>query len=126
MIGIECGVGSLVLQVFGQRAVEIHLLPERGVVSIGRTTDNDVAIDDPSISRQHARLHVAAELEIEDLGSKNGCTLRRVRQGGSDASASAVEARVGKRERARFSPGDMELRGSVVLAVRPRDRKSGG
>ncbi len=120
MIGIECGVGSLVLQVFGQRAVEIHLLPERGVVSIGRTTDNDVAIDDPSISRQHARLHVAAELEIEDLGSKNGCTLRRVRRDGSDASASAVEARVGKRERARFSPGDMVLLGSVVLAVRPR------
>ncbi|MCC6998790.1 MAG: sigma 54-interacting transcriptional regulator [Deltaproteobacteria bacterium] len=113
-------MGSLVLQVFGQRAVEVHLLPERGVVSIGRTTDHDVAIDDPSISRQHARLHVAAELEIEDLGSKNGCTVRRVRQGGSDASASAVEARVGKRERARFSPGDMVLLGSVVLAVRPR------
>ena len=115
-------MASLVLQVFGQRAVEIHLLPERGVVTIGRTADNDVAIDDPSISRQHARLHVGAELEIEDLGSKNGCTVRRVRQGGSDASASAsaVEARVGKRERARFSPGDMVLLGSVVLAVRPR------
>lgn len=40
---------------------------------IGRTTDADIVIQDPSISRRHARLHVGAgRVTIEDLGSLNG------------------------------------------------------
>jgi DNA-binding winged helix-turn-helix (wHTH) protein len=40
---------------------------------IGRRPDCAIMIDAPSISRVHAKLHVAAaSLRLEDLGSKNG------------------------------------------------------
>jgi ABC transport system ATP-binding/permease protein len=43
-------------------------------IAVGRAVDNDVVLDDPSLSRKHARLYrrSAAELEIEDLNSSNG------------------------------------------------------
>lgn len=44
-----------------------------GVHLIGRRADCPVRIDHPSVSRVHARLHVAgAATTIEDLNSKNG------------------------------------------------------
>jgi len=44
-----------------------------GNVMVGRTTENDVAIDDSSMSRQHAALELAGEaLLVRDLGSRNG------------------------------------------------------
>jgi DNA-binding winged helix-turn-helix (wHTH) protein len=48
------------------------LLPE-GSHLVGRRNDCAVAIDDPSVSRVHARLEVTPDLlRIEDLRSKNG------------------------------------------------------
>lgn len=43
-------------------------------IAVGRAVDNDVVLDDPSLSRKHARLYRRGpgELEIEDLGSSNG------------------------------------------------------
>jgi pSer/pThr/pTyr-binding forkhead associated (FHA) protein len=43
-------------------------------IAVGRAVDNDVVLDDPSLSRKHARIYRrgAGELEIEDLGSSNG------------------------------------------------------
>ena len=49
-----------------------HNLAKSGQVSIGRTDDNDIAINHPSISRYHARLHLEKDIRIEDLGSTNG------------------------------------------------------
>ena len=42
--------------------------------AVGRAVDNDVVLDDPSLSRKHAKIfrRGASELEIEDLGSSNG------------------------------------------------------
>jgi pSer/pThr/pTyr-binding forkhead associated (FHA) protein len=41
---------------------------------IGRTPDQDIILDDPAISRNHARLFwKGGELYLEDLGSKHGC-----------------------------------------------------
>jgi DNA-binding NtrC family response regulator len=45
------------------------------VLVIGRARDADVRIDDLSISRAHARLHVGVPLRIEDLSSANGTRL---------------------------------------------------
>jgi pSer/pThr/pTyr-binding forkhead associated (FHA) protein len=40
---------------------------------VGRSSDNDLVIHDPSVSSHHAVLHVQdGVVEIEDLGSKNG------------------------------------------------------
>ena len=58
-------------------------LPPTGTVTLGRSPDVDVRLDDPSVSRLHARLRVSGSgVSIEDLGSANGTrvgsrTLRR-------------------------------------------------
>jgi two-component system response regulator AtoC len=49
-------------------------LPRRGQIVIGRAGDCDLSIEDPSISRRHAILHLRS-LELEDVGSKNGSRL---------------------------------------------------
>lgn len=47
---------------------------DRPVISIGRTTDNDVCIPSKLISRRHARLLVSSNgVVVEDAGSTNGC-----------------------------------------------------
>jgi two-component system, NtrC family, response regulator AtoC len=62
-----------VLLVIGEGTVATHPLPDSGRVSIGRAPTNDVMIDDPSISRKHAVLHLGPSgVRIEDLGSANG------------------------------------------------------
>ncbi len=71
---------GLSLLIIGPETVTSIPLPPTGVVTIGRAEDADVRLDDPLISRLHARLHVAAgpRLEIEDLGSINQTKVREV------------------------------------------------
>lgn len=68
---------------FGQAGVredtgvwlEINGVPHplnRQVVTIGRGTDTDLRIDDPSVSRRHAEIRLGANPVIVDLGSTNG------------------------------------------------------
>jgi hypothetical protein len=46
---------------------------DRPEVSLGRLADNDVVIEDPGASRQHARIHRTDDgFAIADLGSTNG------------------------------------------------------
>jgi two-component system response regulator AtoC len=47
-------------------------LPESGSITFGRSHSADVRIDDASVSRLHATLHVGQAFSIEDLGSSNG------------------------------------------------------
>ncbi len=55
-------------------------IPATGL-TIGRTTDNQIVVNDPLASRQHARLVASAEgLTIEDLGSANGTFVNGHRQ----------------------------------------------
>ncbi|TDP73884.1 ABC transporter ATP-binding protein/permease [Bradymonas sediminis] len=50
-----------------------YLPMEQAIITIGRDVDNDVLLDDPQVSRRHARLvREADELYLEDLGSANG------------------------------------------------------
>ncbi|MFI6216358.1 FHA domain-containing protein [Nocardia brasiliensis] len=52
-----------------------------GGLSIGRTTDNQIVVNDPLASRKHARLVATAEgLTLEDLGSANGTFVNGHRQ----------------------------------------------
>ncbi|WP_280497053.1 ATP-binding cassette domain-containing protein [Nocardia asiatica] len=55
-------------------------IPQTGL-GIGRTTDNQIVVNDPLASRKHARLVASAEgLVIEDLGSANGTFVNGHRQ----------------------------------------------
>ena len=58
--------------------VSTYPLPTSGVVSLGRARESDIQIIDPSVSRQHARVHVHAGLPVmvEDAGSANGTRVR--------------------------------------------------
>ncbi len=68
--------GRLCLVVIGEGLDATYPLPDRGKVSIGRAPESDICIDHPSVSRQHALLHVDDPLRIEDLGSANGTRIR--------------------------------------------------
>ena len=49
---------------------------ERSTLTIGRSADCDIVLDDRQVSRMHARIQwVKDHYEIEDLGSKNGTHL---------------------------------------------------
>ncbi|MBK9261711.1 MAG: sigma 54-interacting transcriptional regulator [Polyangiaceae bacterium] len=55
----------------------VYALPASGKLIIGRAEDVDIRIDDASVSRRHAALHLDAAMRIEDLGSSNGTDVRR-------------------------------------------------
>ena len=72
-------------------------LPTNGRLVFGRALDCDLCIDDESVSRHHAALHVGNEIALEDLGS-----LERHAGGGSDArSGHATCCGVARSHRAR-------------------------
>src|SRR5262245_9466346 len=80
------------LIVLGRTAFARYELPDHGEVVIGRSASSDLAIDDPSITRRHARLHIGRALEIEDLGSVNGTRVRERRL----ATGQRIELRAGE------------------------------
>lgn len=46
---------------------------ESGSVKIGRTPDNDIVLNDPSVSRSHAEIKIdGAKITVIDLNSSNG------------------------------------------------------
>jgi hypothetical protein len=73
----QAGPGSCWIEVNGVR----HPL-SRAVTSLGRGTDVDLRIDDPSVSRRHAEIRVGVPSVISDLGSTNGIVVddQHVRQ----------------------------------------------
>jgi len=60
-------------------AIAIAPLPARGAVTLGRGQGCDVRIDNHSVSRAHAILHLGPTLRIQDLGSVNGTFVRDAR-----------------------------------------------
>jgi len=54
------------------QTVITHMLPEEGMLTIGRAPEASIRVEDASVSRLHARLHVGPVLRVEDLGSANG------------------------------------------------------
>jgi two-component system, NtrC family, response regulator AtoC len=62
----------LFLLVAGDGVYATQTLPMTGSAMVGRAGDCDLRIEDPSISRNHAVLHLGPPLVIEDLGSANG------------------------------------------------------
>jgi transcriptional regulator with PAS, ATPase and Fis domain len=67
----------LLVQIDG--ALRSHPLPERGVLSVGRSPMCDIAIDHPQISRVHAQLELGPQIFVRDKSSENGTFVRGVR-----------------------------------------------
>lgn len=44
----------------------------RPVIVLGRSTEADVRIDDPGVSRRHAEIRIGSPSTIQDMGSTNG------------------------------------------------------
>lgn len=73
------------------------VLLAEGAHLIGRRADCAVIIDDPSVSRVHARLDVTrGAMRIEDLRSKNGTFVRGVRVEGMTELLPRTELRIGE------------------------------
>jgi transcriptional regulator with PAS, ATPase and Fis domain len=62
------------LVVFERQQRRVFRLPDSGLILIGRAPRCDVRLEDDSVSREHARLHLPS-LEVEDLNSRNGSWL---------------------------------------------------
>jgi hypothetical protein len=70
---------ALVVRSGGGRAGE-HFLPEGERTTIGRSPENEIFLDDVTVSRKHAVLiRRGDEFFIEDLGSLNGTYVNRKR-----------------------------------------------
>nr|WP_322942589.1 FHA domain-containing protein [Actinacidiphila yeochonensis] len=44
----------------------------RGTLVLGRSTEADVRVDDPGVSRRHCEIRVGTPSVVQDLGSTNG------------------------------------------------------
>ena len=87
---------ALVVRSGGGRAGE-HFIPQAERTTIGRSPDNDIFLDDVTVSRKHAVL-AAREggLYIEDEGSLNGTFLNRKRIDSATRLENGDELQVGK------------------------------
>ncbi len=92
-----------------------HALPMQGAVRIGRAEGCDLRLDDASVSRTHATLHLDEEVVIEDMGGSNGTALRR--SAPSRRAAETENLIKLKRERAALTVGDRILLGTVQLVL---------
>ncbi|HEU5213335.1 MAG TPA: FHA domain-containing protein [Gaiellaceae bacterium] len=76
-------------------------LPLSGSLTIGRAAENDIRIDDPTVSRRHARVWFdAAGAHVEDAGSSHGTFV--------DGERIAAETQL--KDGAQVRLGDVELR----------------
>jgi hypothetical protein len=87
---------ALVVRSGGGRAGE-YFSPQGDRTTIGRSPDNDIFLDDVTVSRKHAVLvQSAGELKIEDLGSLNGTFVNRRRIDSATRLESGDEVQIGK------------------------------
>ena len=87
---------ALVVRSGGGRAGE-HFIPQGDRTTIGRSPDNDIFLDDVTVSRKHAVvLESNGELRIEDLGSLNGTFVNRRRIDSATRLESGDEVQIGK------------------------------
>lgn len=71
-------------------------LPQ-GKLIVGRSSESFLRIDDPAVSRDHARLMVADGVTVEDLGSTNGTLINGERINGVVEVADGDELTIGSR-----------------------------
>lgn len=109
----------LELAVFTGDTFAVHPLPPEGAVSLGRAEGNDIRVDDPSVSRRHAVLHLGPPLRVEDLGSANGTFVRALADpGGEEGATHNLRPISRSREGVEIALGERVTLGRVVVVVR--------
>jgi two-component system response regulator AtoC len=109
------------IEVLACQQRRVFRLPETGLVTIGRAPRCDVRLDDNSVSREHAILHLPS-LELEDLDSRNGSW---VIEGAGEVNGSSIERLAGDGQRLTpgvrrcVAPGSLLKLGTVVSQVQP-------
>jgi ABC transport system ATP-binding/permease protein len=100
-----------------------RIYPVVGEVMVGRAAENQLVLDDPSLSRKHARLRgTGRRIEIEDLGSSNG-TFVNGRKVGRAAAGPGDTLRFGELsfriedERGQGRPGGELTTGQLIALV---------
>jgi pSer/pThr/pTyr-binding forkhead associated (FHA) protein len=100
---------KLILQPTGAPAVPHELSEE--LVTIGRSPDNVIQIDDPSVSGRHAQLHQVGEaFHLQDLESTNGTRV-------NGEVITSVALKVG--DRIRFGKVEASFDSDVPSAAQP-------
>jgi DNA-binding NtrC family response regulator len=87
--------GFLQVVVIGNGTFATHPVPDGTPVTIGRSTRCHITVDEQSISRRHAILHLGNPTTIEDLGSVNGTVVRGARLAARRPTPIAVGELVG-------------------------------
>jgi len=112
--------GGLELLVYLQQERRTFPLPPEGTVTVGRSIENDVRIEQRSISRRHLQLHVTPRgLEIEDLESANGTFLLGEREASclDEAAIHGSGQRLSPKRRVPLSCGALVRMGTVLFVV---------
>jgi two-component system, NtrC family, response regulator AtoC len=112
--------GTFELVVVAGDGVTVVPLPARGSVTLGRDAECDVCIDNRSVSRRHAILHLGPPLRIEDLGSANGTFVRDARSTGDTLATHPL--RQLSREMLEITVGERVNLGSIPIVVRRTGR----
>jgi DNA-binding NtrC family response regulator len=63
------------LLIMSESGTVTRALPAAGELSLGRSEECDLQIDDPRLSRKHVILRMGEHVEVVDLGSRNGTLL---------------------------------------------------
>jgi two-component system response regulator AtoC len=107
---------SLVAFMSGE--VRNYELPSKGSITLGRGEGCDIRIEEPSVSRRHATIHIGPPFTIEDHGSANGTRLRVSRdQGGGTGKIEEIRLAAGTLTAVEpFTPVQL---GSVIIVIQP-------
>ncbi len=107
---------ALQVAVFAGDAVAVYRLSPGKALTVGRSDDNDICLDDSSMSRRHAIFHAGPPLIIEDLGGANATLLSRAAERGHGGETVALQRL--SRERSELAVGDRINFGAAVAVVR--------
>jgi transcriptional regulator with PAS, ATPase and Fis domain len=114
---------ALALVVVTGDTVTVAALPDHGTVTLGRGEECEVRIDNRSVSRRHAILHLGPPLRIEDLGSANG-TFAHDRRSPTETAGTYPLRRL-SRESLEIAVGERVNLGSIPIVIRRADHAAG-
>src|SRR5262249_46246279 len=97
-------------------AIQLAVLPSQGAVTLGRGTECDVRIDNRSVSRRHAILHLGPAMRIQDRGSANGTFVPDTRSP-TDTTSTQLLRKLSK-ETIEIAIGERVNLGSIPIVVR--------